>query len=73
MSDERCFQVTNSKQNSLNEYEYCGERIIRSPMMLKLKNIKTGSVKYFRVEYVKKTKGGYIVKNANNTIFLKRK
>jgi hypothetical protein len=70
---ERCFQVTNSKLSSLNEYEYCGERTIRSPMVLKLKNIKTGDIKHFRIEYVKKVKGGYIIKNANITLFLRRK
>ena len=33
---------------------------------------KSGKVKIFKIEYLKKIKGGYIVKNSNNTLFLKR-
>jgi hypothetical protein len=40
---------------------------------IRLKNLKTGKEKVFKIEYVQKTREGYVLKNSNNTIFLKKK
>lgn len=66
------YQVVHSTGESLSKYRYVledkppevGDKIF-------LINNITEKRKAFEVQYVEKVKGGYILKNRNNTIFLR--
>ena len=66
------FRVAASTLNSLYEYDLNIVLPFKVGKIIKLINSKTGKVKRFKIEYLKKINGGYIVKNSNNTLFLKR-
>ncbi len=71
---QRSYHVRSSTLNSLDQYEYksTGETL-QVGNIIKLTNTKTGKSKNIRIEYIRKTKEGYVIKNVNNTLFLKQK
>ena len=68
------YYVRHSTLNSLDQYEYnsTGETI-QVGDTIRLINVKTRRPKKFNIEYIRETKEGYVIKNMNNTLFLKKK
>jgi len=66
------YHIADSTLDSLYEYDLNVILPFKVGKTIRLINSKSGKVKRFKIEYLKKIKGGYIVKNSNNTLFLKR-
>jgi hypothetical protein len=66
------FRVADSTLSSLYEYDLNIVLPFKVGKIIRLISSKSGKVKIFKIEYLKKINGGYIVKNSNNTLFLKR-
>ena len=66
------YQVVGSTLGSLQIYEYIMSTPLKIGKTIALINSKNKKIKRFKIEYLKKIEGGYIIKNANNTLMLKR-
>ena len=70
------FNVANSTLDSLKDYTFEGPNLdnFKRGRVIVLQNKKGGKkrVKKFSIEYVKKFQDGFIIKNSNITLVLKR-
>ncbi|MGD2072036.1 MAG: hypothetical protein PVG65_00900 [Candidatus Thorarchaeota archaeon] len=68
------FHVRDSTLNCLSQFEYTWTGIFpQVGDMIKLVHFKTKIERYYEVQYIKKIKNGFIVKNSNITLKLIKK
>ena len=70
----KCFHVIHSTLHSLEQYEFNWTgRTLQVGDTIEITNVKTGKPKRIKIEYIRKTKAGYVIKNVNVTLILKKK